>query len=67
MATSKEICKELDRQHLDVQAAIEEAKTTGDFSKVIQMLNETQNLVRAYGEAAIEEAEQLNQPLTLNF
>ena len=68
MTTKKEeISKELDRQHIDVQAAIEEAKASGDFSKVIQMLSETQKLVKAYGNAAIEEAEQLNQPLTLKF
>ncbi len=67
MTKKEEIRKALDQQHVDVQAAIEEAKKTGDFSAVIKMLSETQNLVRAYGDAAIEEAEQLNQPLTLKF
>ena len=65
--TSKEIGKKLDEQHLSVQDAIAEAKASGDFSRVIQMLNETQKLVRAYGDASIQEAEQLNQPLTLKF
>lgn len=65
--TSKEISNQLDQQHLDVQAAIEKARQSGDFSTVIKMLNETQRLVKAYGDKAIEEAEQLNQPLTLSF
>jgi phage regulator Rha-like protein len=62
--TSKEISKKLDKQHVDVQAAIAEAKASGDFSTVIRLLKETQRLVKAYGE---EEIKNMEQEINLHF
>jgi phage regulator Rha-like protein len=62
--TSKEISKKLDKQHVDVQAAIAEAKASGDFSTVIRLLKETQKLVKKLGE---EEIRDMEKEINLHF